>query len=157
VCRSRQHAPSAELLWDDAACGLLVTSANGLILKVNNTFCNWLGFQRTELVGNQHLQGLLSISGRIFHQTHWAPLLQIQGSVAEVKLDVLHAEGHSIPMMLNAVRRQHGDAVFHEVAVFVAEDRHRYESEILRHARTPRPCLPTSRRRRTRSPSPRRA
>ena len=133
MCAAQDNLPpSAELLWDDAACGLLVTSANGLILKVNNTFCRWLGFQRTELVGNQHLQGLLSMSGRIFHQTHWAPLLQIEGSVAEVKLDVLHAEGHSIPMMLNAVRRQHGDSVFHEVAVFVAEDRHRYESEILR-------------------------
>ena len=27
------------------------------------------------------------MGGRIFHQTHWAPLLQMQGSVAEVKLD----------------------------------------------------------------------
>ena len=124
--------PSAELLWDDAACGLLVTSSDGLILKANNTFCRWLGFQRADLVDLKRLQSLLTMGGRIFHQTHWAPLLQIQGSVAEVKLDVVHAEGHSMPMMLNAVRRTHGSTVFHEVAVFMAEDRHRYESEILR-------------------------
>jgi len=124
--------PTADALWDDAACGLLVTSATGLILQVNNTFCRWLGFQRGELEGRKHLQGLLTVSGRIFHQTHWAPLLQIQGSVAEIKLDVVHAQGHSIPMLMNAVRRQHGATVMHEVAVFVAEDRQRHESDMLR-------------------------
>ena len=35
------------------------------------------------------------MGGRIFHQTHWAPLLQMQGSVAEVKLDVVRARRHA--------------------------------------------------------------
>ena len=35
------------------------------------------------------------MGGRIFHQTHWAPLLQMQGSVAEVKLEVVHRDGRS--------------------------------------------------------------
>src|SRR5206468_8203916 len=67
----------------------------------------------------------------IFHQTHWAPLLQIQGSVAEVKLDVVHASGEVKPMILNAVSRAAGNVVRHEIAAFGAEDRHRYERELL--------------------------
>ena len=72
------------------------------------------------------------MGGRIFHQTHWAPLLQMQGSVSEVKLELLHRDGHAMPMVLNAMRREHADGTFHELAVFVAEDRHKYERELLR-------------------------
>ncbi len=123
--------PGTESLYEHAACGLLVTGRDGLIRRVNQTFCDWLGHTADTLVGQRKLQELLTMGGRIFHQTHWVPLLQMQGSVAEVKLDLLHREGHTIPMMLNAVRRGSGEAVTHEVSAFVAEDRHKYERELL--------------------------
>ena len=122
--------PIAEL-YDQAACGLLVTGRDGLILRANGTFCGWVGFGAGELLGKRKLQDLLTMGGRIFHQTHWAPLLQMQGSIAEVKLDMVHREGHTIPMMMNAVCRVHEGKVWHEVAVFVAKDRHQYERELL--------------------------
>ena len=90
-----------------------------------------MGRDTDELVGRFKMQDLLTMGGRIFHQTHWAPLLQMQGSVAEVKLQVLHRDGTEIPMVMNAVRRAHGDVVLHELAVFVAEDRHKYERELM--------------------------
>jgi signal transduction histidine kinase/CheY-like chemotaxis protein len=71
------------------------------------------------------------MGGRVFHQTHWAPLLQIQGSAAEVKLDVVHRAGHTVPMLFNAIRRHRGEAVWHELAVMVVNDRHKYEQELL--------------------------
>lgn len=77
------------------------------------------------------------MGGRIFHQTHWAPLLHMQGSVAEVKLDVLHRDGHTLPMVMNVVRRRHPGGTFDEISTFVAEDRNKYEKELLlarRHA-----------------------
>ena len=124
--------PTDDALYQDAPCGLLVTSRDGTIRRVNRTFCNWLGFEADDLLGKRRLQELLTMGGRIFHQTHWLPLLQMQGSIAEVKLDLLHQQGHTIPMMMNALRRGSGEAAWHEVSVFVAEDRHRYEQELLR-------------------------
>ena len=124
-------SPDAGPLYDYAACGLLVTDADGTIRVVNDTFCQWTGHKRDDLIGKRRLQDLLTMGGRIFHQTHWAPLLQIQGSVAEVKLDVVHASGEVKPMILNAVSRAHGNVVRHEIAAFGAEDRHRYERELL--------------------------
>jgi sigma-B regulation protein RsbU (phosphoserine phosphatase) len=121
--------PDADMLFDEAACGLLVTSRDGVIRRVNKTFCRWMGYCASELVGLRRIQDLLTMGGRIFHQTHWAPLLQIQGSVAEVKLDLVHQAGHTIPIILNAVRHEYPSGVFHELAVFVAEDRHKYERE----------------------------
>ena len=118
-------------LYEEAACGLVVTTADGRIVRANRTFCRWIGDDEAGLVAGTTLQELLTIGGRIFHQTHWAPLLQIQGSVAEVKLDLVRRDGRKVPMMMNAQRREHGGVVYHELAVFVAEDRHRYEHELV--------------------------
>jgi len=124
--------PTPDRLWDDAACGLLLTSADGGIRLVNRTFCGWIGHEPQALVGQRRIQDLLTMGGRIFHQTHWAPLLQMQGSIAEVKVDLMHRDGHTIPMMMNAVRRDHPEGLFNELSLFVAEDRHQYEQELLR-------------------------
>lgn len=123
--------PGDSQLFDGAACGLLLTRADGLIVKANTAICRWLDYTHDDLVGHKRLQDLLTMGGRIFHQTHWAPLLQIQGSVAEVKLEMCRRDGTRIPMMMNALRREHAGQVFHHVAVLVAEDRHKYEHELL--------------------------
>jgi sigma-B regulation protein RsbU (phosphoserine phosphatase) len=118
-------------LYEDAACGLMLTSSDGLIQRVNATFCKWAGFDKNELEGKRRVQDLLTVGGRIFHQTHWAPLLRLQGSVAEVKVDLVSASGQLMPMMLNALRRERGAAFVHELAFFLAQDRHKYETELL--------------------------
>ncbi|MFM0309463.1 PAS domain S-box protein [Paraburkholderia sp. RL17-383-BIF-A] len=123
--------PSGDALFEHAACGLLVTDHNGRILRVNATFCGWLGYEAHELAGARQIQDLLSTGGKVFYQTHWAPLLQMQGSVAEVKLNMMHRDGHMLPMLLNAVRRRHGELTYLEVAVLIVADRHKYEQELL--------------------------
>jgi sigma-B regulation protein RsbU (phosphoserine phosphatase) len=109
----------------------MVTDRDGTIRYVNETLCGWTGREASEIVGRMRVSDLLTMGGRIFLQTHWMPLLQMQGSVSEVKLDVLHRDGHSIPMMLNAVARQHQGATVHEYGLFIAKDRHKYERELM--------------------------
>ena len=124
--------PEADALYEQAPCGLMLTDPDGTIRRVNATFCRWIGAEPGELVGHARFQQLLTMGGRIFHQTHWAPLLQIQGSVAEVKLDVVHrSDGRRLPMLMNAIRRAHGGRLFDELSMVIAEDRHAYERELL--------------------------
>ncbi len=127
----RDPPSDKETLLDSAACALMQTSADGTFLRVNRTFCSWLGRAPADLVGKRRFQDLLTMGGRIFHQTHWAPLLRMQGSLSEVKLEVLHADGTTIPMMLNAVCVERNGGIVHELAAFVARDRDRYEQELL--------------------------
>jgi sigma-B regulation protein RsbU (phosphoserine phosphatase) len=117
--------------FDRVPCGLLETDAKGVILKVNKPFCTWLGYAKADLVGKKRLQDLLTMGARIFHQTHWAPLLEMQGSISELKLDVRHKDGSLVPMVLNVVRHGHGTGHTQEVAAFVARDRDKYEQELL--------------------------
>jgi sigma-B regulation protein RsbU (phosphoserine phosphatase) len=128
-----EHGVSAEglALLDQAACGLLQTSADGTLLRVNRTFCRWIGRGADELVGRRRFEDLLTIGGRIFHQTHWSPLLRMQGTVSEVKLELVHCDGTLVPMVVNAIRREHRGAIVHDVAAFVARDRDKYEHELI--------------------------
>jgi sigma-B regulation protein RsbU (phosphoserine phosphatase) len=125
-----QNLPSSDELFETAPCGLVVTTENGQILRANSTFATWIGFSLPELLGRR-FQDLLTVGGRIFHQTHWAPLIRMQGSVAEVKLELKHRDGHIITMILNGVRREVETGAVLEMALFTTTDRDKYERELL--------------------------
>ena len=82
--------PGVDELYDAAPCGLLVAGPGGVLLHANATICRWLRYERGELVDKLRLQDLMSTGARIFFHTHLQPLLRMQGSVSEVKLDIRH-------------------------------------------------------------------
>ena len=123
--------PDAEQLFEEMPCGLLVTATDGTFLRVNATFCRWVGLSVGELVGRRKLQELLTMGARIFHQTHWLPILQMQGSISEMKFDVMGSGGKTLPMLLNVLRRVTAAGSYDEITAFIAEDRHKYERELL--------------------------
>jgi phosphoserine phosphatase RsbU/P len=120
----------AQALLDGAPCGLMCTTPDGTFLRVNRTFCSWVGYSEEELVNKQKFQDLLNVGGRIFHQTHWAPLLAMQGSISEVKLELQPRDGAALPVVLNAIVR-HDGVKRHELAAYVARDRDKYERELV--------------------------
>jgi sigma-B regulation protein RsbU (phosphoserine phosphatase) len=123
--------PGAEDLYLSASCGLALADGSGTLLVVNDTLCSWLECDRAQLLAGKRFQDLLTIGGRIFWQTHLQPLLRMQSSVAEVKLEMARQHSGPLPVMVNiAERAWQGRGLLH-VAVFVAEDRHRYERELL--------------------------
>lgn len=117
--------------FEYAACGLVTTEVNGTIRRANATFCVWLGFDADELIQKKKIQELFTVGGRFFHHTHWAPLLQLQGSVAEVQMDLVCRDGKPLPMLINVIRQKQGDAIFDQLAFFIATDRKNYERELL--------------------------
>jgi phosphoserine phosphatase RsbU/P len=123
---------AADAAFDAAPCGLLQTAEDGTISRANSVFCAWVGLDVDALIGVRRFQDLLTMGARIFHQTHWSPLLQMQGSISEIKLDLRRHDGSTLPVVFNAVRRIHGSVAVHDIAAFVARDRDAYERELLR-------------------------
>jgi serine/threonine-protein kinase RsbW len=119
-------------LYENAPCGYLSTLPDGRIVKVNRTFCSWTGRPAEELLGTR-LQDLLSVGGQVFHETHIAPLLRMQGAVREIALDVVRVDGSLLPCLLNAVelRDDDGAALLVRATLFEATARRRYERELL--------------------------
>jgi PAS domain S-box-containing protein len=125
---------SVEDLYDNAPCGYLSALPGGLIVKVNQTFLTWTGYRREDLVGRKRFQDLLTAGGRIFHETHYAPLLRMQGAVREIAVDVVCADGRRLPALINSVLKKDGDGdpLLVRTTLFNATDRKEYERELLR-------------------------
>ncbi|MEO5756040.1 MAG: ATP-binding protein [Mesorhizobium sp.] len=119
-------------LFENAPCGYLAMGADGRIARVNSTFSTWLGREMSELVGCR-FQDFLNIAGKIYYETHFAPLLRMQGFFNEVALDLVKADGSTLPVLVNAVQRygEAGDVGFIRITVFNAADRRRYERDLL--------------------------
>ncbi|MGO7954690.1 PAS domain-containing protein, partial [Rhizobium ruizarguesonis] len=66
------------------------------VLKVNRTLSTWIGIPAEQLLGKR-LSDLLNTSGRIFYETHFAPLLRMKGFFNEVALDLVTADGRTLP------------------------------------------------------------
>ncbi len=124
---------TAEDLYEHAPCGYLSTLPDGTIVKVNQTLLDWTGRTRDYLLANKKFQTLLTIGSQIYHETHYAPLLQMQGAVNEIALELVRADGRVLPVLVNArQRRDHdGTPLFNRITLFDASDRRRYERELL--------------------------
>lgn len=120
-----------EQLLDDVPVGLLVADAAGTVLEVNGTLCRWVGYTQDELVGHKKVTDLLTVGGRIFFQTHWLPILQVRGSISEVKFQLLRADGELLTAMFNAVRKVIDGEVHDIISVTLAEERNKYEQQLL--------------------------
>lgn len=123
-----------EELYDRAPCGYLSTTPDGVIVKVNQTLLTLTGFERTDLVGERTFAELLSPGGQIYHETHFAPLLRMQGRAREIALDLVRKDGSRLPVLVNAILEfdDAGGPRVIRTAVFDATDRREYERELLR-------------------------
>ncbi|WP_235023970.1 PP2C family protein-serine/threonine phosphatase [Streptomyces sp. WAC05374] len=125
---------SAEDLYENAPCGYLSTLMNGTLAKVNGTLLSWLGYRREELIGRRRFADLLTVGGKLYHETHFAPLLHMQGEVHGVAMELKAADGARLPVLVTSVVRTDpsGAPLLIRTTVTDARDRRSYEQELLR-------------------------
>ena len=118
-------------LLDNAPCGFVSFTDDGLIHRLNTTLLRMLGRDRAEVVG-QHLQVLLAPGSRIFYQTHIFPLLKMQGEVEEIFVSIRSASGEEVPMLLNATRVEREGLWFNDCVLVRMRQRAMFEDELLK-------------------------
>ena len=121
-----------ESLFENAPCGYLVLSSDGRIAKVNQTLCIWTGYSQSHFTGKRVHQ-FLNMAGRIYYETHIAPLLRMQGFFNEFALDFVTEAGERLPVIANAAeqRTPEGALLSTRLVVIRATDRRRYERELV--------------------------
>jgi sigma-B regulation protein RsbU (phosphoserine phosphatase) len=125
---------TAEDLFENAPVGYLATDPDGTIRQVNRTFETLTGLAREDLVGRARFRDLLAPGARIYHETHYAPLLRMQGAVREIAVEIVCADGTRLPALINSTLVSDADGAPRVVRTTVldASDRRRYEQELLR-------------------------
>jgi sigma-B regulation protein RsbU (phosphoserine phosphatase) len=125
-------------LFDNAPCGHAVLDAAGRVVDANAELLRVLGRTREEVVGVLSLSQLVSAGGRIYLDTHVFPMLALEGAVREIALDVVHADGTRVPVLVSAnlAPDPEPDRSLVRLVVMEARDRRRYETDLLESLRT---------------------
>ncbi|MEU3062865.1 SpoIIE family protein phosphatase [Streptomyces subrutilus] len=125
---------SAEELYEQAPCGYLSTLMDGTIAKINATLLDWLGLSRAQVVGRMRFADLLTVGGKLYHETHFAPLLQMKGEASGIALDIKAAGKQRMPVLVTSKVKvsEDGEPLLIRTTVFDARDRRAYEAELLR-------------------------
>lgn len=128
----RSDAGTIRIAWRQLVKPYISAGPDGTIQRVNGTLSRWLGIESEGLVGKR-VHDLLTMPGKIYYETHFAPLLRMQGHFNEVALDLVRADGSRLPALVNAVERRTdaGETLFVRLTIFDATDRRRYEQELM--------------------------
>jgi PAS domain S-box-containing protein len=121
-------------LYENAPCGYISTLPDGIIVKTNDTFLRWTGYAADQLLWTKRFQDLLPIAGKIYHDTHFGPLLLMQGHVSELAFEVTCADGGRLPVLLNSILKKDdaGTPLLIRTTLLDARQRRAYEQELLK-------------------------
>jgi len=115
--------------------GFLAFGDDSIVRTTNASLRAMLGYLPGEIEG-KHVETLLTVPSRIFHQTHVFPLLKMQGHIGEVYLSARSKTGEEIPVLINGSRVLAAGEALNECLLIPMRRRNEYEDEILRAKRT---------------------
>ena len=130
--------PAANVAIDEfingAPCGFVSSLPDGTIVYINDTMVSWLGLDRSALLGGTRFQDLLTVPGRIFYETHYGPILRLQGSVHEIACQLKRAGRPPLNVFMNSDLKTDSDDQprLINTIVFEATERMQYELELRR-------------------------
>lgn len=120
-------------LYENAPCGSVSFQNDGLIIDINNTLTNWLGYKKEEIVNVRTLPSLFKIGGQIFFETHFFPLIKMQGFIKEVYFDILRKDKTVFHGLINVreIPLQINSQTTYQATILDVTDRWHYENELL--------------------------
>ena len=119
-------------LYENAPCGLLATDVAGRILRVNQTFLDWTGYDWDDLNGRPFTE-LLDHGNRQYYETRCMPVLHLDGEMREVALHLRRPDGTTLPILVNSTLQSSpdGEPESIQIAIFDASRRQNYERDLL--------------------------
>ena len=95
-----KNATELQDLYDYAPCGYHSLNADGLIIAMNQTGLDWLGYTAREIVGNRRFGDFLTALDADLFENHCSRLCQV-GEINGLEFDVKRKNGTTFPVLLN--------------------------------------------------------
>jgi len=128
------EAAKAELedLYNNAPCGYHSVDAEGLIVRMNDTWLGWLGYAREEVVGKMHHPDLMTPESAERFRTEAFPLFKRQGWLKEAEFDYVRKDGSSFPgsLQTSTIYDSDGRYLMSRTTVFDISARKRAEAAV---------------------------
>ena len=113
-----------------APCALIATGTDGVIQQANDTFLEWVGRERAEVVGKPFVS-FLHGGSRIFYETRHASVLQLEGSIRGVALNLDDGYGATRGVLIDSIVREVNGKPVTLMALMDAKERQEYERQLL--------------------------
>jgi PAS domain S-box-containing protein len=129
-----QNTKEGTEIYDFAPCGFFQVSENDIIQKVNSTLLNWLGYTQEEVLKEKKWTDFLTMGSKIYHNTHFTPLLNMQGEVEEINFEMRKKNGEKLSVLVNArlTRKENNSVKVVYCSVYRFTQRKQYEVELLK-------------------------
>jgi len=121
---------TGEQLYHRAPCGLLTTTRDGVIVRANQTFAQWVQTPVDSLIGSA-LADLLNADGRAFYSDRLLPLLDAHRELIDVHVSFCSGQARNLATTINARLYQTSEIPLIDLAVFLAPERDRDDGNLL--------------------------
>lgn len=124
---------TAEELYENAPCGYVSFLTDGTIYNINTTLLSWLNFTKEEVIYLKKFPELFKIGGQIFFETHFFPLIRLQGFIQEINFDIVRKDRSSFPGLINVneIPSKDQNPLTYRATIFDITDRKKYEVELI--------------------------
>ena len=115
-------------LYENAPCGYHSLDANGVVIRMNDTELEWLGYCREEVVGKMNFSDLITEEGREVFRERF-PRFRAEKTVPDTEFEMVRKDGTTLPVLVSAsaVTDENGDFVMSRSMVFNLTERRRAE------------------------------
>ena len=106
----RAAGDDPEDLYENAPCGYLSTPPDGTIVKVNETFLRWTGYERDDARRQRRFRDLLAPAAGSTTRRTTRRCCRCRATVREIALDAgLRRDGSRLPVLVNSVLDRDAD------------------------------------------------
>jgi phosphoserine phosphatase RsbU/P len=116
--------------FDQAPCLYFSSTDDGTLVEVNDRLCQLLQYERDELIGKR-IEIVFTLPTRIFQQTHFFPLLKMQGHAEEIYITLKRKDGDEVPVLINAERKSTSEGAVNMHVGVIVYNRKKFEEELI--------------------------
>jgi PAS domain S-box-containing protein len=130
----RESAQLIEDLYNHAPCGYHSLDKNGVIVQINDTELQWLGYAREEVIGKMNFVDLLTLDSQQIFRNNYRGFKE-RGFVHDLEYELVRKDGTLLPVMLNAsaIYDPAGEYLMSRSTLFDITERKRAEEELRLH------------------------
>ncbi len=99
--RLRQSAREVEDLYNSAPCGYHSLDRDGLVIRMNDTEIEWLGYGREEVVGKMPFTEFLTSAGIQAFGARFPELME-RGWIRDIEVDLVRRDGTTFPVLISS-------------------------------------------------------
>ncbi|MFJ5764627.1 sensor domain-containing diguanylate cyclase [Lysinibacillus sp. NPDC093210] len=112
-----------------APCGFIAITHDGVMIEVNQTFQEWMGYERVDLL-HQHIELLMSKPNKMIFHSYFYPTINLNNHVEELFISLKHRNGTAVPFLLNGRKYLVGETECIDCILVPMKKRIDYELEL---------------------------